>query len=97
MVKNEKNWSFPQDIDFEMVIQYVIEFEETQWPEKIIFDLSKTKYIHSSFIGFLINAKQKAEKINAELSLLISPELEKIFIKMDLIKFLPYLLVKKSA
>lgn len=97
MNKNEKTWTFPQHIGFEMVIQYIIEFEETQWPGKIVFDLSKTKYIHSSLIGLLINAKQKAEKINSGLSLLISPEIEKIFIKMNLVKFLPYMLVKKSA
>jgi hypothetical protein len=35
-----------------------------------------------------IPANKKAEKLNAGLLLQISPEIEKIFIQMDLIKFL---------
>ncbi|MBN2040164.1 MAG: hypothetical protein JW864_08995 [Spirochaetes bacterium] len=102
MINSKKTWSFPENIDFEMVIQYVIEFEENQMPKQMIFDLTKTKYVHSSFVGFLINAKQKAGKSRSELQLLVSPEIEKIFINMDLGKFLQYQsakneLEKKSA
>jgi anti-anti-sigma regulatory factor len=97
MIKNKKIWSFPIYIAFEMVPIYVKDFEEASCDRTIIFDLSRTKELHSSFIGFLINAKHRLEKEGGNLKLYISPELEKIFIKKDLFKFLPYNCVKKSA
>jgi hypothetical protein len=97
MIKNKNTWSFPMYIAFEMVPIYVKNFEEASCNRRIIFDLSGTKELHSSFIGFLINAKQRTEKEGGSLQLYISPELEKIFAKKDLIKYLPYNCVKKSA
>ena len=84
-------------IAFEMVPIYVKNFEEASCNRSIIFDLSRTKNLHSSFIGFLINAKQRTEKEGGRLQLYISPELEKIFAKKDLINYLPYNCKKKSA
>jgi hypothetical protein len=97
MINNNNIWSFPIDIDLEIVPFYVKNFEQAPFDQRIIFDLSRTKSIHSSFIGFLINTKLKIEKEGGNLELNISPELEKIFIKRDLIKFLSYNCIKKSA
>ena len=69
---NDNNWTFPLQIDFEKVTQYINRFEEQKYNNKIIFDLSKTTYIHSSFIGFLIHAKLKIEKEGGILQILIS-------------------------
>jgi hypothetical protein len=97
MIKNKNIWSFPIDIAFEIVPVYVKNFEQASYDQRIIFDLSRTKSIHSSFIGFLINTKQKIDKLGGYLELNISPEIEKIFIEKGLIKFLSYNCIKKSA
>ncbi|MBN2403666.1 MAG: STAS domain-containing protein [Spirochaetes bacterium] len=97
MIKNKNTWSFPINIAFEMVPLYVKSFEETSCNRTITFDLSRTKYLHSSFIGFLIDAKQKTEKEGGSLELCISPELEKIFIDKNIIQFLQYTRARKSA
>ncbi|MFH0974306.1 MAG: STAS domain-containing protein [Spirochaetota bacterium] len=97
MNKNNNIWSFPLHIAFEMVSLYSKSFEEVPYNQNIIFDLTGTKNIHSSFIGFLINAKQRIKKEGGKLELYISPELEKLFIKKDLRRFLSYNSIKKSA
>ncbi len=91
------NWSFPSQINFEMVTRYLKRFENTRCDQKITFDLTNTDYIHSSFVGFLIHVKLKTEKEGGIFKLMISPELEKIFVSMNLDKFLHYIPVKKSA
>jgi len=96
MIKNNI-WTFPVDIAFETVSLYLKEFEELQGGQTIHFDLTNTRNIHSSFIGFLIDTKQKAEKSGGNLDLHISPEIEKIFVTKGLTKFLQYNPVKKSA
>jgi anti-anti-sigma regulatory factor len=80
-----------------MVPVYVKKIEQASCDRRIIFDLSRTKRIHSSFIGFLINTKQKIEKLGGYLGLNISPEIEKIFVEKGLVKFLSYNCIKKSA
>ena len=97
MIKRKKTWSFPKDIAFEMTHIYSKKFEEMPFNQKISFDLSRTKNIHSSFIGFLIDAKQKIEKKGGSLELNISPELEKIFINKELNTFLIYNRIVKTA
>jgi hypothetical protein len=97
MINNKNIWSFPMDIAFDMVPIYVKDFEEALFDQRIIFDLSRTKSIHSSFIGFLIDTKQKIEREGGNLELNISPELEKILVKRGLIKYLSYNCIKKSA
>ncbi len=97
MLKNKNTWSFPKNIAFEMVPIYVKNFEQAAYNKGIIFDLSRTKNIHTSFIGFLINTKQRIEKEGGNLKLNISPELEKLFIEKGLVKFLSDSSMKKSA
>ena len=90
MKKYNKTWSFPATIDMEMVALYLNKFEQNPRSRHISFDLSKTKYIHSSFLGFLIDARQKIIKEGGDLQLLISPEIEKILLKRNLGNYLPY-------
>ena len=97
MMKNNNIWSFPTHIAFETVHSYVKKFEEDSYNKNIVFDLSSTKDLHSSFIGFLIDVKQKTEKEGGTLEIYISPELEKIFIDKNLLQFLSYDCIKKSA
>ena len=97
MMKNKNIWSFPAHIAFETVPAYVKRFEEATCNRNMVFDLSGTKDLHSSFIGFLIDAKQKTEKEGGNLEIHISPELEKIFLDKNLIQFLSYDCIKKSA
>ena len=97
MIENNHTWSFPNYITFEMVSSYSKNLEEASSNRNIVFDLSKTKNIHSSFIGFLINTKQMTEKKGGNLKIYLSPELEQLFIVRNLVKILPYFHVKKSA
>lgn len=97
MIENNNIWSFPLQIAFEMVPLYSKKFEEVPCNQRILFDLSRTKYIHSSFIGFLINAKQKTDAEGGCLEMQISPELENLFVKKDLKNFLQFHYIKKSA
>ncbi len=89
-------WSFPVNIEFEEVAQYSRMFEELSHNDAITFDLSDTKNIHSSFIGFLIYAKHKLEDGQGELHLTISPSLKKIFTMFKLEEYLPHTCIAKS-
>jgi anti-anti-sigma regulatory factor len=97
MIENNNIWSFPLQIAFEMVPLYSKKFEEMSCNQQILFDLSRTDYIHSSFIGFLINAKQKTDAEGGSLKIHISPELEKLFVKQELKNFFQFHCIKKSA
>jgi hypothetical protein len=54
---NTKLLDFPKEIPLEEVPRYSSIFEKINEPKTIQFDLTKTEWIHSSFIGFLIHAK----------------------------------------
>ncbi|MDY6970669.1 MAG: STAS domain-containing protein [Spirochaetota bacterium] len=88
MEKNNNIITFPLNISFEMVSSYLKRFERESHNSSIIFDLSKTETIHSSFIGFLIHAKQKTEKGGGKLTIIISPSMERIFIMLNIIEYL---------
>ncbi|MDY6969013.1 MAG: hypothetical protein SVR08_10235 [Spirochaetota bacterium] len=87
---NEFNntWTFPQNIGFDMVPSYSMKFEKISHNETILFDLSKTESTHSSFIGFLIYAKQKMEISGGNLVFKISSPFEKLLNMLHLIEFL---------
>lgn len=97
MKKTKNIWKFPAIIEFETVPQYSKKFEKLQMDQTLVFDLSNTQSIHSSFVGFLIYAKKQTEKEGGNLSLIISPYLEKIFKMLNIGNFLPYSCIKKSA
>ena len=98
---NSKKWIFPEKISFEEVSEFVENFKRHDYSKKLIFDLRNTETIHSSFIGFLINAKHNINKKNGELVLHLSYTVARILIMLNIIDyFSPEIIVqvdKKSA
>ncbi len=82
-----KSWNFPKSISIEQVSSYVDQLKHVKPDETISFDLSKTVNIHSSFIGFLLHAKQNIEKNGGKLELVLSLTLEKILIMLNIIDY----------
>ncbi len=83
MKKKMNIWSFPDIIDFEMAPILMKQIEEYQGAA-ILFDLSNTKTIHSSFIGLLIHAKKMLESGGADFFLKTSPDIDKLFGMLNL-------------
>ena len=82
--------TFPQKIKFEEVSIYLQKFEKMDHNSTIIFDMSKTSNIHSSFIGFLIHAKSCVNRNNNIIILVLSHTVKKIFLMLDILDyFLP--------
>ena len=84
----KKVWRFPENIGFESVPGYLISFNEQNGSNDIIFDLSATERIHTSFIGFLLHTKQAACKKNREIKLILSPGARNILHMLNLYDFL---------
>lgn len=82
-----KAWYFPKSISIEQVSSYVDQLKYVEPVETVTFDLSKTVNIHSSFIGFLLHAKQNIEKNGGKLVLILSLTLEKILIMLNIIDY----------
>ncbi|HOT45211.1 MAG TPA: hypothetical protein PLM53_12500 [Spirochaetota bacterium] len=82
-----KSWNFPKSISIEQVSSYVDRLKYVKPVETITFDLSKTVNIHSSFIGFLLHAKQNIERNGGKLELVLSLTLEKILIMLNIIDY----------
>lgn len=72
-------WKFPANIGYESVPEYIPMLKKRQFINELIIDLTETEILHSSFIGFLIYAKQVIEKNNGKLILNLSGKSEKIF------------------
>jgi hypothetical protein len=68
--KNENRinsrWVFPEDIDFETASTYIFNMGTINYGGVNVFDLSKTYNAHSSFIGFLIDIKQRIDSKGGE-------------------------------
>ena len=77
MDANTDVWTFPQEIEFWLVPDYLKRIEGSTFKNRIVFDLSETENVHSSFIGFLIFVKQSAEKHRGKLVLKVSPSMKK--------------------
>ncbi len=79
-IKQESNLSmvkFPEVIDFITASNCISSMGNLDCEGKILFDLSETVSVHSSFIGFLIDVKRKIDHRGGRLSLDLSPFLEK--------------------
>lgn len=68
---------FPKHISFELVPRYIEILKTESLPRDVHFDLSMTELIHSSFIGFMLDAKNVAEKNDKRLTLSVSGTVEK--------------------
>jgi len=86
--ETKKVWIFPENISFESVPGYLSAFNEQSNITEIIFDLSATERIHTSFIGFLLHTKQAAWKKNREIKLILSPGAKNILNMLNLHDFL---------
>ncbi len=80
-------WKFPSIITLEEVADYAKKFDRMPHFRFYTFDLSHTNQVHSSYIGFLIDVKQKLDRVNGRLSIETSSSLEKIFEVLEVGKF----------
>jgi hypothetical protein len=80
-------WKFPERIEFEDSIGYLSKLSKLKNCQ-IIIDLVDTIYIASSFVGFLIEAKEKMEKLRSTITLLTSSDIEKIFKYLNIFEYL---------
>ena len=80
-------WKFPENIGYENVPDYMRILNSRQFNRELFIDLSDTEMLHSSFIGFLIHAKQIIEKNNGTLKILVSKRSEKIFHMLNIHEF----------
>jgi anti-anti-sigma regulatory factor len=77
-------WTFPSTIDFSIAAEYLRVMEGSLPGETLVLDLKATEVIHSSFIGFLIHAKERIEDRGGILVLKISPALRKTLKRLNL-------------
>jgi hypothetical protein len=87
IMEDKKIWAFPKNISIEQVSSYVEQLRYINPGETVNFDLSKTVNIHSSFIGFLLHAKQNIGRNGGKLVLVLSLTLEKILIMLNIINY----------
>ncbi len=72
-------WSFPVVVRYDEISEYSLMLKKVEERENVLFDLSETKRINSSFIGFLIHAKEYIEnRNNGQLHLKFSDSIERI-------------------
>lgn len=76
-------FTFPRDISFEEVPLYMENFDKTA-RGNVIFDLTMTESLHSSFLGFMIHAHRSIQKRGGTLLLLPSDTVEKLLLMMNL-------------
>lgn len=68
---------FPRHVSFELVPRYIEMLKSENMPHDVHIDLSMTELMHSSFIGFLLDAKNVAEKNDKKLTIRVSGTVEK--------------------
>ncbi len=78
------SWTFPEEISFSSVHEYAMQFQALQNPADVIFDLSATSRLHTSFIGFLISTRHTLAGKGIGFRLRASDELEQILRRMKL-------------
>jgi anti-anti-sigma regulatory factor len=79
MNTNAGEWMFPDIIEFETAPMLARCMDEFNRKDEIVFDLSKTTTIHSSFIGFLIHLKYTFDAQGRRFLLKTSPDIDRIF------------------
>jgi|GEM_PF-1116819 len=79
-------YHFPEYIDFETASNYFDKIIRVNFEKKLVFDLTTTREVHSSFIGFLLDIKQKYESNGGHFSLKLSPSLEHLFDQIKLLE-----------
>jgi hypothetical protein len=77
-------WKFPEQVGFEATTSYLYQLRSIDLSRVITFDLSDTDMVHSSFIGFMIDLKEKVLRNGGVLEVIFSQELRKQFSRMNL-------------
>jgi len=80
-------WRFPENIQYENVPGYLALLNNRFFNNELVIDLSDTDILHSSFIGFLIHAKQIIEKDNGRMKIILSKKSERIFHMLNIYNF----------
>ena len=88
LMVQDNYWTFPKEIPLEEVPEYTSRFEKIDKPNNLMFDLSQTEWIHSSFIGFLIYAKHCLSAKGGKLYIIPSPSVQRILHLMNLNDYL---------
>ena len=87
---DNSTWKFPEEIDFCSVPQYIKRLEREKQISNLIFDLTNTKKVHSSFIGFLIFVKNKVEEQGGNLTLKTSQSFRKTLMMMNVSEYFSF-------
>jgi len=78
------SWKFPVHIGFEATTNYLYQLSSINLSMTVTFDLSETEVVHSSFIGFMIDFKERIVRSGGTLDVIFSPQLKKHFTRMNL-------------
>lgn len=79
-------WKFPHHIDFEKTTGYIYRIRNIDFSKTMVFDLSETEVVHSSFIGFMIDVQTRLEHNGGTMEVKFSPSMERQFAQMELYK-----------
>lgn len=77
-------WKFPHHVDFEKTTGYLYRIRNIDFSKSMIFDLTETEIVHSSFIGFMIDVHTKLEHHGGSMIVKLSSTMEKQFSRMNL-------------
>ena len=84
------SWTFPKAIGLEEIPEYLDKFSRIDTSGLVVFDLSRTVSMHSSFVGFLIHAKHAMLGNGGRLILRVSSTIERILAMLNILEyFLP--------
>ncbi len=84
IMDDTNRWVFPKSISIEEVPDYLNAMKLIDARGSIVFDLTHTTSIHSSFIGFLIHSKHTIEGNGGKLILHLSMTVEKILVMLKI-------------
>ena len=99
-MEDNRLWIFPKHVNMEDVCVYMDRLNSITGDVAITFDLQNTTRMHSSFVGFLIHAKDHVTKNGGRMTLLLSLTIEKILIMLNVYDYFATEIkpsVKKSA
>lgn len=74
----KKVYRFPAIMNFEDTAKFINGFELNKKNKEILFDLKNISFMYSSFIGFLVDLKNKCEKLNIKFSINASNYVKKL-------------------
>lgn len=88
---------FPKHITLEKVHEYTDAYSDIHSGDNILFDLSETTSIHSSFIGFLLHTHHQCLKKGAEFQLDLSLTADRLLIMLNLDSHFSEHIIRKAT